>query len=203
MMERTDPAIVARASRDARLTSGKVSIDVHHHFNPTLQDNEGNPWSVQMALEELDKSCIGTAIASLGPVNDAGSPERPRRVREANEWATQVCLDHPGRFGLSASLPLPDTDLSLAEIAYAFDVLKADGIGMSTSEGDVWARGRTQRSPVRRTRSSARRCLRPPGADVSLPHVEPRVRRGSSSHRRGSSSQPTQRARSLASSPRA
>jgi predicted TIM-barrel fold metal-dependent hydrolase len=35
-------------------------------------------------------------------------------------------------------LPLPHIDESLKEIAYAFDVLKADGIGMMTSYGDKW-----------------------------------------------------------------
>ena len=47
-------------------------------------------------------------------------------------------MDHPGRFGLFASLPLPHVDLALAEIAYAYDVLRADGIGVSTNEGDIW-----------------------------------------------------------------
>ena len=118
-------------------TSG-ISIDVHHHFNPAFKDNEGNPWSVQMALDELDRSGIATAIASLGPVNDVGSAARPGRIRNDNEWAAQVVKDHPGRFGLFASIPLPDVDLALAEIDYVYDVLGADGIGMSTNDGDVW-----------------------------------------------------------------
>ena len=126
------PGLVRSASHRA------VSIDVHHHFNPTLKDNEGNPWSVQMALEELDRNSISSAIASLGPVDDSGSDQRPRRVRNWNEWGTRTCLDYPGRFGLFASLPLPNIDLALAEIAYVYDVLHVDGIGMSTNEGDIW-----------------------------------------------------------------
>ena len=46
--------------------------------------------------------------------------------------------DHPGRFGTFAMLPLPHIDESLKEIAYAFDTLKVDGVGIMTSYGDKW-----------------------------------------------------------------
>jgi 6-methylsalicylate decarboxylase len=46
--------------------------------------------------------------------------------------------DHRGRFGGFASLPLPDVDGALEEIAYAFDKLKLDGVVMLTNFNGVY-----------------------------------------------------------------
>jgi predicted TIM-barrel fold metal-dependent hydrolase len=69
-----------------------------------------------MALDELDRN----GIASLGPVNGSNSDEHRGQARDWNEWGTRICLQHPGRFGLFATLPLLDPDLALSEIAHAY-----------------------------------------------------------------------------------
>lgn len=55
-------------------------------------------------------------------------------ARGCNEYSAQVRVDHPGRFGFYANLPNLKTDLegSLAEVEYALDSLKADGVCLMT-----------------------------------------------------------------------
>ena len=113
-------------------------IDVHHHFEPSGKNKDGDAWTIQMSLDQLDRNHVATAIAYAGPLF-ATDPEAARKsARETNEWSTRHCQDHPGRFGLFASLPMNSVDVSLTELAYALDVLKADGIGLSTEYGSAW-----------------------------------------------------------------
>ena len=113
-------------------------IDIHHHFEPTGKNKDGDAWTIQMSLDQLDRNKVAAAIAYAGPIMDTDPQAARKKARDTNEWSTKKCLDHPGRFGLFASLPMNDVEGSLAEIAHALDVLKADGIGLATEYGPAW-----------------------------------------------------------------
>lgn len=131
-------------------------IDVHHHLMPPhyiaaagherlFRDSPSKlrmplEWTPERSVEEMDRHGIETAITSIatpGVWFDDNAAAR-RLARECNEYAARMSEDHPGRFGVFASLPLPDVDGCLHEIEYAFDQLHADGIVLMTSVQNKW-----------------------------------------------------------------
>lgn len=128
-------------------------IDTHHHIYPTryvaqnlkrlLDDATVLPasayqnWTPSLALEQMDKAGIESAITSITSPGvwfekDSAADNRAR-ARDCNEFGATMMREHPKRFGMFGAIPVPDIDGSLAEIAYIFDVLKLDGIGVLTS----------------------------------------------------------------------
>jgi predicted TIM-barrel fold metal-dependent hydrolase len=122
-------------------------IDVHHHFyapeylavmgemgqRPIVRD-----WSVARSLEEMDKNGVATAVLSLSPPGlHHLAPEETRRLaRVINEHAAGLRAAHPRRYGHFASVPMPDVESTLREIAFALDELGADGVELMTSYGE-------------------------------------------------------------------
>jgi predicted TIM-barrel fold metal-dependent hydrolase len=129
-------------------------VDVHHHMTPPIWIREAREqiaatnrnlapiadWTPQRSLDEMDRNGVASAIASVtNPGIWFGDAAAARKLaRGCNDYLAQLARDHPRRFGAFATLPLPDRDGSLAEIAYAFDTLKVDGIGLMTSYDDKW-----------------------------------------------------------------
>ena len=124
-------------------------IDTHHHFTPPswvaalqqagLQSGR-EQWSVDASLETMDRGGVEMAVISPGPflyrLGDKFYQVMAQLSREANEFGAKMVADHPHRYSLFAQLPLPDTDLTLKEIEYASEKLKAVGFSVNTNYGE-------------------------------------------------------------------
>ncbi len=125
-------------------------IDTHHHiFPPAYLQRERDRilapapglsqqilgWTPEKAIEAMDRSGVQTAITSIStPGIWFGDGAATRCLaRDCNEYAAQLSGRYKRRFGIFAALPLTDVDGSLEEIAYALDVLGADGVGLVTN----------------------------------------------------------------------
>jgi predicted TIM-barrel fold metal-dependent hydrolase len=92
-------------------------------------------WSAATHLELMEQWGVGTAILSISsPGTHFGDDNAARTLsRQVNEFAAETAREHPGRFGHFASLPLPDIEGSLIELAYALDQLGSDGVAIKTN----------------------------------------------------------------------
>ena len=132
-------------------------IDTHHHFYPPTYQKAWADWEdqrkiphfgVQLAwtkendIEAMDKDGITTAVLSLastpGVWFDAGAEKAHDMTRLCCDFAAEMVRDKPGRYALFAPLSMLETEVTLKEIEYVFDTLKADGINLQTNYGDKW-----------------------------------------------------------------
>jgi 6-methylsalicylate decarboxylase len=129
-----------------------LTVDVHHHILPDFFWRETNsehgpvggiappPWSRDSTLAFMDDAGIDVAVTSVStPGVHMGSDERARSLaRRCNELAATLVQTRPERFGGFACLPLPDVDGSFAELSYALDVLKLDGVVLFSNARGVY-----------------------------------------------------------------
>jgi predicted TIM-barrel fold metal-dependent hydrolase len=124
-------------------------IDVHAHYLPDgyraalLSTGYGEPdgmpqvpeWSATEHLAMMGRLGIDTALLSISSpgVQLGESVNATDLAREVNEEGHRLTVDHPDRFGLLASLPLPDVDAAMAEIAYCCDRLSVAGFTSLTN----------------------------------------------------------------------
>ena len=101
-------------------------IDVHHHIVPPVQaealrknGQDATRWTVQMSLEDMDKSGVATSITSIqnpgvwfGEVNE----ESRKLARAFNDAANAAHLQYKDRFVGLAALPMMDKDAALDEL---------------------------------------------------------------------------------------
>src|SRR5258708_6917407 len=145
------------ASPAVRAQRANSLIDTHHHFYPPGYQTQWKEWEAARkipafpgvfdwtpakSIEVVDKAGIRTAVAPLastaGMWFDAGGENAAKTVRECHDFAAKMRQDFPGRFGIFAPLSMIDVDVTLKEIDYAFDAIKADGVNLQTNYGDKW-----------------------------------------------------------------
>jgi 6-methylsalicylate decarboxylase len=128
-------------------------IDVHHHYLPScyraalaaagLDSVSGSPfpsWSPDGMIGRLDELQVRTAAVSVSaPGVGFGPPAgRPALARASNEEGAALQQAYPGRVRLLATLPLPDVDAALSEVAYSLDELGAAGFILLTNHDGVY-----------------------------------------------------------------
>ncbi|MFB4303761.1 amidohydrolase family protein [Actinomadura sp. NTSP31] len=96
-------------------------------------------WTAEEHLALMDEAGIAKAMLSLSSPGTHFGDDRAARslAREVNEFCAQEVREHPDRFGQFATLPLPDVDGALAEIAYCFDELGADGVALLSNHAGI------------------------------------------------------------------
>jgi len=145
------------ASPAVRAQRANSLIDTHHHFYPPGYQTQWKEWEAARkipafpgvfdwtpakSIEVMDKAGIRTAVVSLASTPglwfDAGDENAAKTVRECHDFAAKMRQDFPDRFGIFAPLSMIDVDVTLKEIDYAFDAIKADGVNLQTNYGDKW-----------------------------------------------------------------
>ncbi|HEY9555432.1 MAG TPA: amidohydrolase family protein [Acidimicrobiales bacterium] len=156
-----------------------MKIDVHAHYIPDFyrealhhaghDQPDGFPWIPEWSARDhaaaMDRLGIATSLLSIsspGVYLGSDTTNTVELARAVNEAGRRAVVDHPGRFGLLASLPLPDVDAAIAEIAYCCDTLDVDGFVLLTNIGDTYI-GDASFAPVLREldRRRARVLLHP------------------------------------------
>src|SRR5207253_64958 len=137
-------AAQAPVGRPARL------IDVHHHIFPPYakkleleMGGSGNTglqaWNPDVSLMKMQQVGLSAALLSMSNWHGdtLSTEQRVKLCRECNDYGAKMVADHPGKFGLFATvMTLPDMDSTMKEIDYSYSALHADGIGMMSHYGD-------------------------------------------------------------------
>ncbi|MBN9748057.1 amidohydrolase [Amycolatopsis sp. A1MSW2902] len=127
-------------------------IDVHTHLVPpfwgeALAQHGGDPsgwtlppWTPDDHLKFVDANGIATSVLSLTAPSVTGwsGPARRETARRVNEYTAELVRERPDRFGLFATVPLPDVEGAVAEVDHAFGALRADGVVLLSNYDGVY-----------------------------------------------------------------
>lgn len=128
-------------------------IDVHVHYltqaykDALLNMGEKNPdgfpspeWDPEVHLKTMEHLGISSSMLSISSphINFGDRNAAKILARKVNEEGAELVKTYPGRFGLFASLPLPNVEDSIDEMQYAKDILHVDGFALPTNTQGVY-----------------------------------------------------------------
>ena len=119
-------------------------IDVHSHYLPqflvdalteagrTSSIPKFPAWSVGSCVELMEEIGVRASILSVSTpgVHFGNDRQAAALARRCNEFCAELFSTTDRKLGGFAALPLPAIDAAMAEMAYALDVLKLDGVGL-------------------------------------------------------------------------
>ncbi len=121
-------------------------LDVHGHCMPEAYRNAilDSPigktariprWELAEHIALLDRNDISVSVLSLAPpgIYFGDAAKTRAAARRCNEELAEIVRRGGRRFRALAVLPLPAVEDACAEVAYALDVLKLDGVSLFTS----------------------------------------------------------------------
>ena len=122
-------------------------IDVHFHLIPPFYAEAvyaagSGPaigrypdWSVELALETMERFEIATALTSLAQpgVQFCKPAEAKTLARRCNDYAAELNAKHPKRFGAFGTISMWEPRDAVEEIAYCLDTLKFSGVSLFAS----------------------------------------------------------------------
>jgi predicted TIM-barrel fold metal-dependent hydrolase len=142
------------AESASRPLSSLALIDVHHHVllpeyeQALVRSGAGDPSrpfrrhdGPAVTVEKMAE--LGIAAAVVNPLSVAGvhhgdDANARYLTRSVNDALAKFSSGAPDRIGFFATLPMPDVDGALAEMAYALDTLGADGVILLSHQNGVY-----------------------------------------------------------------
>ena len=129
-------------------------IDTHVHYLPpayqamldrhgmkTLDGGFPRPdWNEEIEFANMEKLNIAYALLSISspPVHLGDMTEAVETARGCNEYGAMLKKKYPDKFGVMASLPLPEVEKSIEEVRYCHEVLNVNGFALQTNACGVY-----------------------------------------------------------------
>ncbi len=131
-----------------------LRIDTHHHMIPLdyrkalrragIDEAGGRAlpdWSPDGSLQTMAELNVGTAILSVSTPGTTFMPhtaDAAALARDLNDYAADLVVSQPDRFGFFATVPMPHIDEAVAETVRALDDLNADGVVLLANNDGVY-----------------------------------------------------------------